>query len=275
MSELAEDPAAQAGARVAQYLSLAAMAAESVLAARAARVGQGAAVERAATSRLRGQTRTAYTAARAAWAPALDPRHPGGRTSAEAGRAWAASQGWDALDPQARRAGQLAELRLRELAPELMHRLDRLRRDGTPAAEALRLAAPALDPDPDASRVTAPAASTGPAGTGPPGAARPGSAAASPVVSGGPEHPPASGEHLDATAPATGPAAGEPAAATPGGATRQGGAGQPARLRRSAPALAADAYPLPAVPRRPGWRPRPAGTPVATAVARTRTAARR
>jgi len=272
MSELAEDPAAQAGARVAQYLSLAAMAAESVLAARAARAGQGAAVERAATDRLRGQTRAAHTAARAAWAPALDPSHPGGRTSTQAGRAWAASQGWDALDPQARRAGQLAELRLRELAPELMHRLDRLRRDGTPAAEALRLAAPALDPD---AGVTAPAASTGPAGTGPLGAARPGSAAASPVVSGGAEHPPASGEHPDATAPAMGPAAGEPAPATSGGGTRRGGAGQPARLGRSAPALAADAYPLPAVPRRPGWRPRPAGTPFATAVARTRTAARR
>jgi len=145
MSEHHEDPAAHAGARAVSYLTLAATALESVVAARAARADTAVRTAHAQAGQLRGAHRAAHTAARLHWQPALRGTRPGGTTAGEAGTAWAAAQGWREHDPEAEQAATLAEQRLRELDPTALARIDRLRATGLGDADALRLAAPALD----------------------------------------------------------------------------------------------------------------------------------
>lgn len=142
-----DDPTAMAAARTVQYVTLAAMAAESVLAARAARTDRAAGQAATDATRLRGQYRAAHAAARLQWLPALHSRPPGGRTVDEAATAWAAAQGWTGVVEEAAQAAGLAEQRLRVLDPDLVDRLDRLRADGHSPAQALRLAGLALDAD--------------------------------------------------------------------------------------------------------------------------------
>ncbi len=142
-----EDPVAHASTKITSYVSLAAMAAEAVAQVAAARARERAVTDERAAAALRAGRRTAYASARLDWAPILDPRLRGRATLDEAGAAWARAQPWRP-DPEAERAAQLAEERLRELRPDVMDRYDRLRADGASPVDAMRRVAPSFDAPP-------------------------------------------------------------------------------------------------------------------------------
>jgi len=142
-----EDPVAHASTKITSYVSLAAMAAEAVAQVAAARARERAAVDERAAAALRADRRTAYASARLGWAPMLDPRLRDRAGVDEAGAAWARAQPWRP-DPEAERAGQLAEERLRQLRPDVMDRYDRLRADGASPVDAMRRVAPSFDAPP-------------------------------------------------------------------------------------------------------------------------------
>ena len=96
---------------------------------------------------LTAQIRADRDAARAGWAPALDPDWLRQADLFEAARAWGAampyadrSVPW--YEPAAATAMRKCEERLRDLHPHAMARYDRLRGDGMGPAEAMREAAP-------------------------------------------------------------------------------------------------------------------------------------
>ncbi len=142
-----EDPVAHASTKITSYVSLAAMAAEAVAQVAAARARERATVDERAAAALRADRRTAYASARLGWAPILDPRLRGRAGVEEAGAAWARAQPWRP-HPEAERAAQLAEERLRELRPDVMDRYDRLRADGASPVDAMRRVAPSFDAPP-------------------------------------------------------------------------------------------------------------------------------
>jgi len=93
------------------------------------------------------QMRADHEAARAGWAPALDPDWLRQADLFQAARTWGAampyadrSVPW--YEPTAATAMRRSEERLRDLHPHAMARYDRLRADGMAPAEAMREAAP-------------------------------------------------------------------------------------------------------------------------------------
>ncbi len=96
---------------------------------------------------LAAQIRADREAARASWAPALDPKWLRQADLLQAARTWGAampyadrSASW--YEPAAAMAMRKSEERLRDLHPHAMARYDRLRGDGMGPAEAMREAAP-------------------------------------------------------------------------------------------------------------------------------------
>jgi hypothetical protein len=148
MTEHAEDPVGQAGSKVVQYVSLATMAAEAVAQVRQQRAARQAATDERTVRALRAQQTAARAAARMQWSPVLDPRRRRALSLADTGLAWAASQAWRPLDPEAQRASEQATERLRELRPDVMDRYDRLTGSGLSEVEAMRRVAPFFDSPP-------------------------------------------------------------------------------------------------------------------------------
>lgn len=148
MTEHAEDPVGQAGSKVVQYVSLATMAAEAIAQVRQQRAARLAATDERTVRALRAQQTAARAAARMQWSPVLDPRRRAGLSLADTGLAWAASQAWRPLDPEAQRASEIATERLRELRPDVMARFDRLTGSGLDEVEAMRRVAPFFDSPP-------------------------------------------------------------------------------------------------------------------------------
>ena len=148
MTEHAEDPVGQAGSKVVQYVSLATMAAEAIAQIRQQRTAQQAATDERTVRALRAQQTAARAAARLQWSPVLDPRRREGLSLADTGLAWAASQAWRPIDPEAQRASEFATERLRELRPDVMARYDRLTESGLDQVEAMRRVAPFFDAPP-------------------------------------------------------------------------------------------------------------------------------
>jgi hypothetical protein len=148
MSEHAEDPVGQAGSKVVQYVSLATMAAEAIAQVRQQRAAGLAATDGRTVRALRAQQTAARAAARMQWSPVLDPRRRTGLSLVDTGLAWAASQAWRPLDPEAQRASEQATERLRELRPDVMARYDRLTGSGLDEVEAMRRVAPFFDSPP-------------------------------------------------------------------------------------------------------------------------------
>ena len=145
MTEHAEDPVGHASSKIVQYVSLATMAAEALAQRAQQRQAAAAATDQKATAALRAQQTGARNAARLQWQPVLDPRR-GARTSlGDAGLAWAASQAWRDIDPEAALASDRALERMRELRPDVMARFDRLTGDGVDQLEAMRRVAPFFD----------------------------------------------------------------------------------------------------------------------------------
>ncbi len=145
MTEHAEDPVGHASSKIVQYVSLATMAAEALAQRAQQRAATQAATDEKAAAALRAQQTGARNAARLQWQPVLDPRRGADTSLAEAGLAWAASQAWRDVDPEAAMAGDQALERMRELRPDVMARFDRLTGDGLDQVEAMRRAAPFFD----------------------------------------------------------------------------------------------------------------------------------
>ncbi len=145
MTEHAEDPVAHASSKIVQYVSLATMAAEALAQRAQQRAATAAATDEKATAALRAQQTGARNAARLQWQPVLDPRRGAGTSLGQAGLAWAASQAWRDVDPEAALAGDRALERMRELRPDVMARFDRLTGDGLDQVEAMRRVAPFFD----------------------------------------------------------------------------------------------------------------------------------
>jgi len=145
MTEHAEDPAAHAGNKIVQYVSLATMAAEALAQRAQQRAAAAAATDERATAALRAQQTGQRNTARLQWQSALDPRRAAHASLGEAGLAWAASQSWREVDPEAALASDRALERLRELRPDVMARFDRLTGDGLDQVEAMRRVALFLD----------------------------------------------------------------------------------------------------------------------------------
>jgi len=145
MTEPAEDPVGHASSKIVQYVSLATMAAEALAQRSQQRAAAAAATDQKATAALRAQQTGARNAARLQWQPVLDPRRGGSLSLADAGLAWAASQAWRDVDPEAALAGDRALERMRELRPDVMARFDRLTGDGLDQVEAMRRVASFFD----------------------------------------------------------------------------------------------------------------------------------
>ncbi len=96
---------------------------------------------------LHAQTRAERDAARASWAPALDPAWLRDASFAQTAEAWGtampyADRAAPWYEPTAATAMRKCEKRLRDLHPYAMAHYDRLRADGKGPAEAMREAAP-------------------------------------------------------------------------------------------------------------------------------------
>jgi hypothetical protein len=148
VTEHAEDPVGQASSKVAQYVSLATMAAEAIAQVRQQRAAALAAADEHTVRAVRAQQTAARAAARLQWSPVLDPRRRNGLNLADTGLAWAASQAWRTLDPEAQLASDFASQRLRELRPDVMARYDRLTAEGVDDVDAMRRVAPFFDRPP-------------------------------------------------------------------------------------------------------------------------------
>lgn len=142
-----EDPVEHASTKVAGYVSVVAMAAETIAQVAAARARERAENDERTTAALRAQRQTAYSQARLSWSPVLDPRSRERTTVIDAGTAWATAQAWRP-DPEAERVTTLAEERLHHLRPDVMDRYDRLRAEGADPVEAMRRVAPFFDQPP-------------------------------------------------------------------------------------------------------------------------------
>ncbi len=142
-----EDPVAHASTKITSYVSLVAMAAEAVAQVSAARARERAAVDERAAHALRAERQAAYAQARLGWAPILDSRTRERTSVRAAGTVWAWAQAWRP-DPEAERASQLAEDRLREIRPDVMDRYDRLCEQGITPIDAMRRVAPFFDQPP-------------------------------------------------------------------------------------------------------------------------------
>ena len=145
MIEHAEDPVGHASSKIVQYVSLATMAAEALAQRAQQRAAIAAATDERATAALRAQHTGARTAARLQWQIVLNPRRGTDLSLADAGLAWAASQPWRELDPEAALAGDRALERMRELRPDVMARFDRLTNAGVDQVEAMHRVAPFFD----------------------------------------------------------------------------------------------------------------------------------
>src|SRR6185437_6248351 len=114
-----------ASRQAAQIASMAVGAHEIIMRRNARRAAMKAASDEQQRQAIREQERAAREAARARWAPALDPRFPA-----------------QADIPEAASALRRAEDRLRVLHPYAMDRYDRLRSEGAAPLEAMRKTAP-------------------------------------------------------------------------------------------------------------------------------------
>ena len=145
MSEHGEDPVGHASSKIVQYVSLATMAAEAIAQVRQQRAAAAAAADERTAGGVRAPQTAAHAAARLQWQPVLDPRRRNGLGLADTGLAWAASQAWREVDPEAQLASDRALDRLRQLRPDVMDRFDRLTADSLDPVEAMRRVAPFFD----------------------------------------------------------------------------------------------------------------------------------
>ena len=121
MSTHEEDPAAAAGAKLAQAVAVAAAAAEAFAQLRATRATERAGQDQRAAAAARGQLRAQHGADRRRWAPLLDAQRSAQLDVPDLLTGWGAARCWPE-DPEAQAAQRAAEQRLTDLRPDAMRR---------------------------------------------------------------------------------------------------------------------------------------------------------
>ncbi len=121
MSTHEEDPAAAAGAKLAQAVAVAAAAAEAFAQLRATRATERASQDQRAAAAARGQLRAQHGADRLRWAPLLDAHRSAQLDVPDLLTGWGAARCWPE-DPEAQAAQRAAEQRLTDLRPDAMRR---------------------------------------------------------------------------------------------------------------------------------------------------------
>ncbi len=121
MSTHEEDPAAAAGAKLAQAVAVAAAAAEAFAQLRATRATERASQDQRAVAAARGQLRAQHGADRLRWAPLLDAQRSAQLDVPDLLTGWGAARCWPD-DPEAQAAQRAAEQRLTDLRPDAMRR---------------------------------------------------------------------------------------------------------------------------------------------------------
>jgi len=119
MSTHEEDPAAAAGAKLAQAVAVAAAAAEAFAQLRATRATERASQDQRAAAVARGQLRARHGVNRLRWAPLLDAHRSAQLDVPDLLTGWGAARCWPD-DPEAQAAQRAAEQRLTDLQPEAM-----------------------------------------------------------------------------------------------------------------------------------------------------------
>ena len=145
MIEHPEDPVGHASGKIVQYVSLVTMAAEALAQRAQQRTAMASAAEQRTAAAARAEQTSARNAARLQWQPVLDPRRGPDTSLGVAGLAWAVSQAWQDVDPEAALASDRALERMRVLRPDVMARFDRLTGEGLGPVEAMRRVAPFFD----------------------------------------------------------------------------------------------------------------------------------
>ncbi len=121
MSTHEEDPAAAAGAKLAQAVAVAAAAAEAFAQLRATRATERASQDQRAAAAARGQLRAQHGADRLRWAPLLDAQRSAQLDVPDLLAGWGVARCWPD-DPEAQAAQRTAEQRLTDLRPDAMRR---------------------------------------------------------------------------------------------------------------------------------------------------------
>jgi len=121
MSTHEDDPAAAAGAKLAQAVAVAAAAAEAFAQLRATRATERASQDQRAAAAARGQLRAQHGADRLRWAPLLDAHRSAQLDVPDLLTGWGAARCWPD-DPEAQAAQRAAEQRLTDLRPDAMRR---------------------------------------------------------------------------------------------------------------------------------------------------------
>ncbi len=121
MSTHEEDPAAAAGAKLAQAVAVAAAAAEAFAQLRATRATERASQDQRAAAAARRQLRAQHGADRLRWAPLLDADCTAQLDVPDLLTGWGAARCWPD-DPEAQAAQRAAEQRLTDLRPDAMRR---------------------------------------------------------------------------------------------------------------------------------------------------------
>jgi hypothetical protein len=124
--------------KAAQFISMAGAAYEIAARRKAIRAAKEAARTQQQLQDAGEQEKTLREAARARWAPALNPQWLAQADLVQAGRVWGAAAPYANDDPQAAAALRKAEERMRALHPYAMARYDRLRYEGGRPLEAMR-----------------------------------------------------------------------------------------------------------------------------------------
>ena len=148
MSEHGADPVERFNGNLVGFAGAAYMAVEGVTHVRELRARQRAEHDERAAAAARAQMKAALGRARATWSIILEPHTREAATLKQTGEAWAAAQPWRADTPDAQRASDLAEDRLRVLRPVAMDRYDRLRAEGHNPVDAMWQVTPLMDRPP-------------------------------------------------------------------------------------------------------------------------------
>lgn len=124
--------------KAAQFISMAGAAYEVAARRKAIRAARDAARTQQQLRAAEEQEKVLREAARARWAPALNPQWLAQADLVQAGRVWGAAAAYANHDPQAAAALRKAEERMRVLHPYAMARYDRLRYEGARPLEAMQ-----------------------------------------------------------------------------------------------------------------------------------------
>jgi len=146
---LHEAPEAEASAKLAAHLAVAAQLAETIIRMRQQREDKLATATGQEAAGLRAERTTRHAADRVTWSRTDAEKWVSGAQVNDLGQAWASAAAWADTDPAADRAARRVETELTERAPEPMARYHKLRDQGWDRVAAMgTIAHQLVDPEP-------------------------------------------------------------------------------------------------------------------------------